>query len=124
MRQIFLDTETTGLSPEKVKQLRVIDNRAAEFTSWDFEQLMTELHELDQDLMKMYFPEADPIEDDGGPPMDNDVDTDPDRVLPWDTAGSTEPAEFVCPSCFHTWTMEVTPDQVRTGVLEVMGESA
>jgi hypothetical protein len=116
--------QLTGLSQSKIKELRVLDNRAAEYTSWDFEQLMVELQELDQDLMRAYFPEAAPIEDPGPAPVGDSAGggSDTDQVLPWDKA--TTEAEFVCPSCFHSWTMDVTADQVRSGTLRVMEASA
>jgi hypothetical protein len=120
LRRLRIDTPVSciklvGLSQEKVKQLRVLDNRVAEYTSWDFEQLMAELSELDRDLMKVYFPEAAAPEDDG-PDLDLDLETP--RPLPWETADAV-PAEFVCPTCFHSWTMQITADAVRSGVLEV-----
>lgn len=124
MRRLRIDTlipciKLIGLSPTKVKELRVLDNKVAEYTSWDFEQLMAELHELDQDLMRVYFPEADTIVDDG-PEVDVGVDTDPNRVMPWDTVGQPNtPAEFVCPSCFHSWTLEINEDMVRSGEIAV-----
>lgn len=120
LRRLKVDTRVPciklgGLSPAKIKELRVLDNRVAEYTSWDFEQLMDELGDLDAELMSAYFPEAQTI-DDPGPTVDLDLDTP--RPLPWDTVDAV-PSEFVCPSCFHTWTMNVTHDAVRSGRLEV-----
>jgi len=45
-----------------------------------------------------------------------------EESAPPDPAEWSEPdraAEFVCPSCFHSWTMEVTHDAVMSGKLEV-----
>lgn len=104
------------LTPAQVKQLRVIDNRAAEYTSWDFEALLGELSTLDSDLITALFPEIA-------------INTDADSAnLPnsaaiaaanekWDA--QNDEVEFVCPSCFHSWEQKVTREELLAGELKV-----
>lgn len=103
----------TGLPASKVKQLRVLDNRSAELTSWNMDELSDELEELDKDLMRSFFPEIGGLSDDG-PEVGSDEGPD---TSDWDEV-VTE-AEFVCPSCFHSWKMEVDKEAVMAGKLEV-----
>jgi hypothetical protein len=101
----------TGLDQAKVKQLRVMDNRVREFTSWDYEALVAELSGLDTDLMRSFFPEAAMLTDDGPPDP-------PPPPSPSDPSPVQDPvADFVCPSCFHGWSMPVTVEAIRTGHL-------
>lgn len=94
------------LPPDKVKQLRVIDNRTSEFSSWDFEALMVELADLDGTLMSAYFPEIDTEGMDAAP-------TTQSEGRPWEEVDPL--VEFVCPSCFHTFDMDVTREAVMSG---------
>jgi len=106
----------TELDPARVKELRILDNRTAEYTSWQFDELVAELSDLDHGLMRTYFPEVGEIRDDA--PFDPDAAPPaPPDTSAWDT-GQTG-AEFVCPSCFHTWDMEIDEDQLRAGLLRV-----
>lgn len=96
----------SGLTPEQARQLRVLDNRTAEFTSWDFEALTAELSELDSTLLQSYFPEL----------IESAVEQE---AL---GAGAGEPeidrsVEFTCPSCFHTFVTEVTREQIMSGTI-------
>jgi hypothetical protein len=102
-----------GLTANQVKELRVLDNRTGEFTSWDFDNLSEELQGLNLALMRAFFPEVGSIKDDGPGPTE---DTGPDPSA-WDEVDRT--AEFICPSCFHSWEMEVTKAAVMAGKLEV-----
>jgi hypothetical protein len=101
-----LPVVVTTLPPEKVKQLRVLDNKVREYTSWDAEPLMDELADLDHQLMRAFFPEVAALED---PPP-------PDLPPPPPPSAS---AELVCPACFHMWTMEVTRADLMRGLLRV-----
>lgn len=101
------------LSTAQAKQLRVIDNRTHELTSWDFEGLVAELDELDDDLMRAYFPEVVSEPEGDADPALGEFDLGP--VNPAD-AGDVE---FVCPSCFHEWEMPVTREAVMSGRLAV-----
>jgi hypothetical protein len=106
------------LTPERVKELRVLDNRVGEFSSWSFDELMAELADLDHGLMSAYFPEVGGIED--IPPPTTDLPALP--VNPWEEENSQ--GEFICPACFHSWTMKVTVEQIRTGRLTAPEVSA
>jgi hypothetical protein len=101
----------TNLSPEQVRALRVIDNRVAEFTEWDYDALATELATLDDVLRTTYFPEVvfagDPDPD--GPAIDAGSAT------PDDWSHVVEEVEFVCPKCFHSWEMTVTKAAILAG---------
>jgi len=101
-----------SLSPMKARELRVLDNRLHEYTRWDFDQLVEELDDLDQDLMRAYFPEVIPdLPDlaDPGPlaPGAGQVNTD-----------QSPDVAFTCPSCFHEWEKTVTREMVMSGRIE------
>lgn len=48
-----------GLSPEKVAEYRLVDNRTGEMTNWDVENLVTELREFDELILAEFFPDVD-----------------------------------------------------------------
>lgn len=101
------------LTPLQVKQLRTIDNRSGEFTSWDFDKLMAELTTIDEELASRFFPEV------AGPALQDTagevaVDVSPPPVEAREDNGLSE---FICPSCFHSWEMMVTPAMVKSGKL-------
>jgi hypothetical protein len=101
------------LSPQKVKELRVIDNKSGEFSLWDFEKLQEELATTDTGSMAGFF----------------DVLADADQAnTTVDTTGASgdfyveepEPQDQVdlaCPHCFHSFTKTVTKDQIMAGRL-------
>jgi hypothetical protein len=100
------------LDPIKVKQLRVVDNRAGEYSFWDFEKLMTELETSDSDLMKGLFPEMREL----------DEDEMPDTIVVLSGSGLygddvDMSVEFVCPTCFHEWEQMLTKDQIMSGAI-------
>jgi hypothetical protein len=108
----------TELSPSQVQQLRVIDNKAKEFTSWNHEKLFAEFAELDQALLSAYFPEIDPSRWTDAEPEAGDSAGVPSDVIE-EHAGQDPDVEFVCPSCFHSWEMPVTRAAIWAGKLEV-----
>lgn len=99
----------TGLTQAQVKEYRLVDNRAAEMTSWDYTSLVDELEELDSMIANQFFPEMG----------DEDVEGfDPDVELlarEWDKVDTN--VEFTCPSCFHQWNTEVTKEQIMSGTI-------
>jgi hypothetical protein len=107
------------LPAEKVKQLRVLDNRAGEFTTWDLDALLDELGDSDAALAATWFPEigtaeADAFADDAEADTGTGIDTDP-----LDTpAHEGTLVEFVCPSCLHMWERAVTRDQIMSGRID------
>lgn len=104
------------LTAAQTKELRLIDNRSGEFSSWDFDQLtgeVSELAELDRELMEQFFPELLAVEL---------ATKDPTELL--DTSGDTvtSTVDFVCPSCFHLWTAQITRSDLMSG--RIRAESA
>lgn len=93
------------LPPEKVKQLRVIDNRAGEFSTWDFDALAEEIESIDSQLLRALFPES-------GDEQDQD---NAEKDLPGGEGDTGSEAEFVCPHCFHSWEAKVTKQAVIEG---------
>lgn len=105
-----------GLSPSKVKQLRIIDNRTAELTRWDFDQLAQEIEDLDSDLMRALFPDVDVAVGSEGPAVELEVEGRSwDEVVPG--------VDFVCVHCFHSFSLPVTREDILSGKpLKAAGE--
>lgn len=104
-----------NLPPEKAKQYRLIDNRTAELTSWDYNALILELREFDEGLLTTFFPdislEADQI-DQVTRVTAEEVAAAEEKVhsLPgWDPV---ESVEIVCPQCFHSF--EIRRDSIAS----------
>lgn len=111
-----------GLTPGQVKQLRVIDNRAAEFALWDFEKLTQEIQGMDASLLEDMFPEIADWNEDDEERMRRLVEQDEDEAqTAWDSIDSE--VEFVCPSCFHEWVQEVTREEIMRGRLEELSDA-
>lgn len=116
--EVYVRVETS-LSPEQVKQLRAVDNRAGEYTSWDFDKLSEELTTLDSDLMRRFFPEI--IDGDTIGEITVDLSGGGDDYIPGTVEAVSDDdtlAEFICPKCFHQWEMTVTPADIKKGVLK------
>ena len=104
------------LSPDKVKQLRVLDNKVAEATTWDFEVLMEELEIIDSELIVALFPEKISDED-----FDKATETFTAELEEgWSQV--VNQVEFVCPSCFHSWETHVDRESVMKGIIETKPE--
>lgn len=110
------------LPAAKVKELRVVDNRSGEYTSWNFDALMEELDSLgatltdaDAMLMRGLFPE-----------MGDGVEREKaERAEAVETIEKGEDwryvvpeVEFTCPTCFHDFEVTVTKDQIMAGRIE------
>lgn len=105
--------KVADLDGERANQLRVLDNRTSELSEWDFDTLIAELDDLDGELMSSYFPEAEYVPDEG---------PDHEFAIPADTSAWDEvntDADFVCPACFHEFSITVTPEAVQSGKLKV-----
>lgn len=106
--------KATDLSPQRIKQLRVIDNRTHEFSLWDADKLWSELEAIGEDpLVQDIFPEARAPEDD---------DDGARNLADFESGGPIETSplvEFVCPSCFHEWEQPVSREQVLSGTLKM-----
>lgn len=102
-----------GLTQIQIKELRLIDNKVSEFTSWDFEKLISEIEDLDADMMRSFFPEV--VGDGSAAPGIVEVTVD---LTPPTPNESNAEVEFICPSCYHGWTTSVTPAQIQSGVIK------
>jgi site-specific DNA-methyltransferase (adenine-specific) len=102
------------LSDPQVKQLRVIDNRVAEYTSWDLDVLVRELEDADSELMKALF--SDIVLGDDAQGDKNYVVDNRDFSQEWEDVD--DKVEFVCPSCFHDWETVVTRDDILKGRID------
>lgn len=103
-----------SLAPSKVKQLRVLDNRLHEYTRWDFDDLVSELEDLDSGLMHAYFPEVVAGSDEGPGIVAGALSAQPESAL----GDQSSMVYFTCPSCFHDWETEVTREMVMSGRIE------
>lgn len=103
----------TNLDPQQVRALRVMDNRVAEFTEWDYDALADELATMDHSLRDVFFPEVT-FEGDAGPSLPADGE---DARTGGDWEHVVNEVEFVCPKCFHQWEMTVTIEAIRSGRL-------
>lgn len=95
------------LSAREAKELRIIDNRSAEFSSWDYVKLLEEMKETGSDYLQNLFPEYSAeaiIDDDNLTEAVVDPTTTTDKVM-----------DFVCPHCFHDWEQTVTREQIFNG---------
>lgn len=101
------------LTEQQVKQLRIIDNRSAEYTSWDLDMLLGELEKADSELMKRLF--SDVLPSGGGGEVDVDLSKYAEAVV---EEKPTPATSFVCPSCFHPFQTVVTHDDVLRGRIE------
>lgn len=99
------------LSDSQVKELRVLDNRAAEYTSWDLDKLVTELGEMDSELLTALFPDVSV--DTGVTEEKSYIEDTRDFSKEWEAVDTS--VEFVCPTCFHTWEVEVSREEVLDG---------
>jgi hypothetical protein len=97
----------TTLSPEKVKQYRLVDNKVGELSSWDYTSLMEELSGLDAQLVAQFFPEVGA--------MPNGFEDAETMNREWDKVVTG--VGFTCPSCFHSWEVEVTRDALMRGLI-------
>lgn len=93
-----------SLSERQAKELRIIDNRSAEFSSWDYIKLTEELDEAQSATLRMLYPDVNAAD----VPRD-----DPFITTPAETG--TSAVDLICPSCFHEWEQPVTREQIFEG---------
>lgn len=105
------------LSQQQIKQLRIIDNRSAEFSLWDIDLLIDELEGSDSDLMRALFPEIDGRDIDEVERGNRNNWTEQMAALAEQEQQADE-VDFVCPQCFHGWTATVTREDVLSGRIE------
>lgn len=103
------------LTQYQTKQLRVIDNKAGEYSLWDFEKLSSEITGLDNELLVALFPEAAHWGEGAGTSYEvTEEETSGDgRHTDWQDVIPS--VEFVCPSCYHEWETVVNREDVMNG---------
>lgn len=75
------------LNEEQIKAFRIVDNKVSEFSSWDYEKLVKELKDIDDDFIK----ELNMIED-------LDI-TDEDFIKDSEITKEKKEKIMVCPKC-------------------------
>jgi hypothetical protein len=101
----------TDLSPEAVKQYRLIDNKVSELTSWDMDALTSELEAIDNDMLRAFFPFI-AREGDEAPVTQAAQDAE---TLEREWSQVDSGVEFTCPACFHSWEQPVSKTDVMSG---------
>ena len=91
----------SDLTSQQVKELRIADNRVAEFSDWDYDILEDEFESLDSQLLDSLFPELAESDIEDLEVSEDDVQVEPEP----------ETLEAVCPHCFHSW--EVSAAEVQ-----------
>ena len=99
----------TDLTPAQVKQYRLLDNRVAEFTSWDFDKLTGEITALDAEIVQRFFPELSGAVS---------AEVSEEELLEREWARVVPDVDFVCPTCFHSFTARVTREQILSGTID------
>lgn len=82
-----------GLTKEQIKAFRLVDNKTAELSKWDFELLESELSELSLDMEKFGF-----IEDKFDESLLDDLFTEAQETK------EKEPKQIQCPHCGEWFT--------------------
>ena len=102
----------SDLSDDKAREYRLVDNRTAEMSDWNWEALLTELREFDAELTAEFFPDVDLRIGDAASShdvADGAVAAASEKVKRVTEANptATHTTAVVCPGCFRTF-------QVRT----------
>lgn len=107
------------LSPEKVREYRVVDNKTGEMTGWDYDALVMELREFEQPLLEAFFPDIDIeiAQVSQAVPTDEDVKWAEEKINKVAQANedSLHLTIVVCPDCGYEF-------KVRTKSLPGMGD--
>ena len=121
----------TDLSPEKVKEYRLVDNRTSELSGWDHNALVIELREFEQGLLDMFFADVNlEIEQvtAATSPTDNEMSWAEEKVgsVKGATDESLHTTEVVCPACFHTFAVRTRslPGMDQNGMEELLSGGA
>lgn len=95
------------LSERKVKEYRLIDNRSAEFTSWDIDVLVEELSALDEQFAATEF--SDVVDAGEFLTVEDKARQEWDQVVP--------ETDLVCPHCWTEFKVNVKREIVLGGVI-------
>lgn len=95
------------LTQRQAKELRIIDNRASEYSTWDYSKLEPELEGLDSESLKLLFPEPEA-----------GIEFDMAESFEEEGTPNNQDIEFICPHCFHEWERSVTKDEIFSGKIE------
>lgn len=112
---------TRGLAADRVRELRVMDNRVAEYTSWDYDTLADELAEGFEGALSGLF--TDLVEADSTAPPVESIDQGPEVGEAAEDAEDDDEGvvEFVCPQCFHGWEQRLTAEDLAAA--SIIGRS-
>ena len=80
------------LTPEQIRAYRLIDNKTAEYSSWDFEMLEKELKSLDIDISEFEFPD-----------LGETLDISDDDFYTDETVKNVKVKSIKCPHCGETF---------------------
>lgn len=110
--------DLSHLPADKVKRYRIVDNKAGEKSTWDYDLLIPELREIDElESLQVYFPDLD-LPTAVAPPVmgavrsdsDEDVEDAEDDIREkfTDISGKQDAAlrEVICPHCTKIFFVE------------------
>ena len=80
------------LTPEQIRAYRLIDNKTAEYSSWNFEMLEKELKSLDIDISEFEFPD-----------LGETLDISDDDFYTDETVKNVKAKSIKCPHCGETF---------------------
>lgn len=80
------------LTPEQIRAYRLVDNKTAEYSSWDFEMLEKELKSLDIDISEFEFPD-----------LGETLDISDDDFYTDETVKNVKVKSIKCPHCEETF---------------------
>lgn len=80
------------LTPEQIKAYRLIDNKTAEYSSWNFEMLENELKSLDIDISEFEFPD-----------LGETLDISDDDFYTDEAVKNVKAKSIKCPHCGETF---------------------
>lgn len=80
------------LTPEQIRAYRLVDNKTAEYSSWDFEMLEKELKNLDIDISEFEFPD-----------LGETLDISDDDFYTDETVKNVKVKSIKCPHCGETF---------------------
>ena len=80
------------LTPEQIRAYRLVDNKTAEYSSWNFEMLEKELKSLDIDISEFEFPD-----------LGETLDISDDDFYTDETVKNVKVKSIKCPHCGETF---------------------